>query len=63
LIEALKDPEPLVFNAANEGLRFISRKFYGAGFWGGSDEQTRQEARQQWTAWYLSVRPGAILEE
>ncbi|HEV7222452.1 MAG TPA: hypothetical protein VGN42_07110 [Pirellulales bacterium] len=63
LIEALKDPEPLVFNAANEGLRFISRKFYGAGFWPGSDEPAREAARKQWKQWYLSIRPNAILED
>lgn len=62
LIEALKDPEPLVFSAANDALRFMSRKFYGAGFWGGSDEKTRQDSIAQWKAWYLSIRPGAILE-
>ncbi|HUY89104.1 MAG TPA: prenyltransferase/squalene oxidase repeat-containing protein [Pirellulales bacterium] len=62
LIEALKDPDPLVFHGANEGLRFLSRKFYGAGFWGGTDEKTRQDAIKQWTDWYLSVRPGAILD-
>lgn len=62
LIEALKDPDPLVFSAANDGLRFMSRKFYGAGFWGGSDEKTRQDAIAQWKAWYLSIRPGAILD-
>lgn len=63
LIEALKDPEPIVFSAANDGLRFISRKFYGAGFWSGIDEKIREEARKQWTEWYLSVRPNAILAE
>ena len=62
LIEALKDPDPLVFSAANDGLRFMSRKFYGAGFWGGSDEKIRQDALAQWKAWYLSIRPGAILD-
>ena len=62
LIEALKDPDPLVFSAANDALRFMSRKFYGAGFWGGSDEKTRQDAIAQWKAWYLSIRPGAILD-
>lgn len=63
LIEALKDPEPQVFSAANEGLRFISRKFYGAGFWGGADDKTRAEAIKQWKGWYLSVRPDAILDD
>lgn len=63
LIEALKDPNPLVFSAANEGLRFMSRKFYGAGFWGGSDEKARKQAKKQWTQWYLSIRPNAILPE
>lgn len=63
LIEALKDPEPQVFSAANEGLRFISRKFYGAGFWGGADDRTRAEAVKQWKAWYLSIRPNAILDD
>lgn len=62
LIEALKDPDPLVFHAANEGLRFLSRKFYGAGFWGGTDDKTRQDALKQWKDWYLAVRPGAVLE-
>lgn len=62
LIEALKDPNPDVFEAANNGLRFISRKFYGAGFWPGVNEEIRQEAMKQWKDWYLAVRPGAILE-
>jgi hypothetical protein len=63
LIEALKDPDPHVFSAANDGLRFMSRKFYGAGFWGGSDEKAREQARKQWTEWFLSVRPYAVLDE
>ncbi len=63
LLHALKDPEPLVFNAANEGLRFISRKFYGAGFWGGTDEKTREEALKQWREWYLAIRPDAVLDD
>ena len=63
LIEALKDSAPHVISAANEGLRFISRKFYGAGFWGGSDEKPRRESLEQWKKWYLSIRPDAVLAD
>jgi len=63
LLEALKDPEPDVFMAANEGLRFISRKFGGPGFWGGSDEPTRREAQKFWNKWYKSLNPESEFEE
>ncbi len=63
LLEALKDPAPDVFMAANEGLRFISRKFGGPGFWGGSDEPTRREAQKFWNKWYKSLNPEGELEE
>lgn len=63
LIEALNDSDPRVFGAAYDGLRFISRKFDGVGHATGEDEQTRQAAREQWKAWFQSIRPGFDFDE
>jgi len=64
LLEALKDADPDVFSTANEGLRFISRKFAGPGFGGGvADEAARKETLSFWTKWYKSLNPEVELEE
>jgi hypothetical protein len=55
LIEALKDPDPTVFIAANQALRFLARKFGDAGYYG--DENGRKHAREKWIAWYREIRP------
>ncbi len=73
LIYALDDPAPQVALEARDGLRFISRKFFGFGLIiepigeGLTGEarakalQTQrsraQAAQAKWTEWYLSIRP------
>jgi hypothetical protein len=63
LIEALKDPDPVVFIAANQALRFLARKFGDAGFYGGADENGRKQAIEKWKAWYREIRPDARFDE
>lgn len=57
LIEALKDEDPQIYLAADEALRFISRKFAGTG------KSTRPEIIPVWKAWYRSIRPDAEFED
>lgn len=57
LIEALKDDDPQIYLAADEALRFISRKFAGTG------KSTRPEIIPIWKAWYRSIRPDAEFED
>lgn len=57
LIEALKDDDPQIYLAADEALRFISRKFAGTG------KSTRPEIIPVWKAWYRSIRPDAEFED
>lgn len=62
LIEALKDPDPVVFLAATDALRFLARKFGDAGFFG-VDEKGRKAAIEKWKTWYLEIRPDAQFPE
>lgn len=57
LIESLKDPDPLVFDAALTALRFIARKFNPST--SGGDQDARKQAIEQWKAWYRNIRPDA----
>lgn len=63
LIEALKDPDPLIFIAASDALRFLARKFSGTGLDGGPDVDPRKQAIKQWKAWYREIRPDAPLDD
>lgn len=63
LVAALKDSDDEVFLAANEALRFISRRFEGAAYFGLADEETRKKALEEWRAWYKSIRPEAVFED
>jgi hypothetical protein len=63
LIEALKDPDPVVFLATTNALRFMARKFGDTGNYGGADEKGRKYAREKWIAWYREIRPDAEFEE
>jgi hypothetical protein len=63
LIEALKDPDPVVFLAANKALRFLARKLGDAGYYGRGEENGRKIAIEKWKAWYLEIRPDAQFEE
>jgi hypothetical protein len=55
VIEALRDPNPDVYRAANEALRFLSRKFTGPGFRGEDDIATRRQVVEHWKKWYRSL--------
>jgi len=56
LIEALRDPNADVYRAANDALRFLSRKFSGPGFRGEDDIATRKQVVVHWKKWYRSLR-------
>jgi len=56
VIEALRDPSPDVYRAANDALRFLSRKFSGPGFHGEDDIATRKQVVAYWKKWYRSLR-------
>ncbi len=66
LIYALSDPDYRVVIAAENGLRYISRRVNGFGLRVGKDALTkpqRKVAQGKWNAWYLSIRPdGALIE-
>lgn len=53
LIEALKDDNAQIYLAADESLRFISRKFTGTG------KDTRRDVIDVWKRWYRRIRPDA----
>ena len=57
LIYALTDPAPQVAREARDGLRFISRKFYGFGMPIPATKEQAISAQDKWTEWYLSIRP------
>ena len=59
LLYSLEDPDPRVALAARDGLRFISRKFYGFRMPSNANPQQKELARKRWTEWYRSVRPYA----
>jgi hypothetical protein len=59
LLYALTDPDPRVVRAADEALRFISRKFNGFGPVQTDDPEALENLRRQWRDWYLSLRPDA----
>jgi hypothetical protein len=63
LIEALKDSDPGVSDAAREGLRFLARRFSAPVAGGGMTDIERLAERTQWKAWYQRVRPSAVLED
>ncbi|MEX0938761.1 MAG: hypothetical protein WDZ59_12945 [Pirellulales bacterium] len=63
LLFALTDPDWRVARTADEGLRFISRKFEGVGFPEQPDEAGRRSAIPRWRQWYRTIRPHADLDE
>jgi hypothetical protein len=60
LIYALTDPDFRVVRAANDGLRYISRKLDGFTLPEKYTEQDRQGLIKRWKDWYRSVNPTAI---
>jgi hypothetical protein len=63
LLYALTDPDRHIVIEARNELRFISRNFDGIGPPDDFTEQQRFEAIEGWKKWYLSIRPGAVLEK
>ena len=59
LIYALSDPDFEIKKLARDGLRFMSRKFYGYGLVDEPDEGQEQAAILNWKKWYLSIKPDA----
>ena len=57
LIEALKDEDAQIYLAADEALRFISRKFTGTG------KELRREVIDVWKQWYRAIRPDAEFQD
>jgi hypothetical protein len=55
LIEALRDPNPAVHCAANEALRFLSRKFSAPGLDENDDDATRKAVIAYWEKWRESL--------
>jgi hypothetical protein len=63
LLYAMTDPDARVVRAADEGLRFISRKLDGFGFPTEPEAEKLEEVRLKWKDWYLALRPdGELLE-
>lgn len=61
LILALSDPETEIASIANEGLRFVSRKFDSPKL---SDQPNQLEMKRvidYWTEWYMDVVPDGML--
>jgi hypothetical protein len=67
LLYAMGDPDPTIAVQAHNGLRLISRKFDTFVYEdkGNKGDNLLELARlkQQWTKWYLEIRPGAELLE
>lgn len=63
LIFALSDPEPEIAKLANEGLRFVSRKFDAPKLSAKPNKQEIDSIVKFWSDWYLEVVPdGELLE-
>ena len=66
LIHALSDPDYRVVKAAQNGLRYISRRVNGFGLVISDKRLTRPQyeaAQEKWGTWYLSIRPdGALIQ-
>lgn len=63
LLYALTDPDRRIVVEARNELRFISRNFDGLGPPDDFTDQQRFESIDAWKKWYLSIRPGAVLEK
>lgn len=59
---ALTDPDRRVVLAARDALRRVSRRTDGFGLGDAFTDRQRHAAIQQWRAWYLTLRPEAVLE-
>ncbi len=63
MIYALSDPNPQIVREARDGLRFISRRFFGFNLAETPSKDQVQLVQAKWEEWYLSIRPdGDLLE-
>ncbi len=66
LIFALSDPDYRVVKAAQNGLKYISRRIEGFGLKVGDERPSKPQyvaAQNKWKDWYRSIRPdGALIE-
>lgn len=62
MIAALEDAEPLVFEAALEALRVLSRSLPSAAHIDAGDEVARKREIEHWKAWYRAIRPDTRFE-
>lgn len=62
LVFALTDPDVQVAKEARDGLRLISRRFNGFAMADQATLEERQQAAQQWKAWYTRIRPDVRFE-
>lgn len=67
LLYAMGDPDPTIAIHAHNGLRLVSRKFDTFVFEDRGNQQDNllelARLKQQWTKWYLEIRPDAELLE
>lgn len=63
LLYALTDPELEIAREANNGLKFISRKVESIPMSDNPDKSELRSLKEDWTEWYLSIRPDARLIE
>lgn len=61
LIYALGDPDLRICKEAHNGLRLISRKLDTIQISDNPSHAEFQKIKNQWTAWFLKIRPGAEL--
>lgn len=61
LLKALSDDEVTIALEAHNGLRLISRKLDAYPVSSKPSRAEMAELKQKWTAWYLGIRPGAVL--
>jgi hypothetical protein len=59
LIFALTDPDTRIVREADNGLRFISRKFDGVGLPNEPKPADAANAIADWKSWYQAIRPNA----
>jgi hypothetical protein len=63
MIYALTDPDPHVAVAADEALRFMSRRLGATRIKVPPDDAAREAAVEYWKEWFIKLHPDMALEE
>jgi hypothetical protein len=63
LIYAITDPDPQVCVAADQALRFMTRRFHGQTLKVPPDPASQDAAVAQWKEWFMKIYPDMALEE